>query len=116
MSGWRPWRKSRSEAQPGEPAIDTEPMKVTLSSWPRDPLRVEHKVTYAERPAPPPPHTLVIWVEVNNQPVTARLSFPLRPGSFPDSFEMSRYWDFQEIKDRHGHQIVLRFEAQWGYR
>ncbi len=116
MSGWTPWRKSRSEAQPEEPAIDTEPMKVTLDSWPADPIRVEHKVTYAVKPVPPPPHTIVIWLEVNNAPVTPRLSFPLRPGQFADSFEMSRYWDFQEIRERHGHQIVLRFETQWGYR
>ncbi len=108
------WWKS-PEAQPVEPVIDTGPVQLALSSWPRDPIRVEHKVTYAEKPAPKPPHTLVIWLEVNNAAVTPRLTFPLRPGRFPDSFEISRWWDLKEITDRHGHQVVLRFETQWGY-
>lgn len=110
----RLWPWGRSEVQPAEPAIDTEPTQLALTAWPSAAIRVEHRVTYEKKPAPDPPHTLLVWLENGDgSPITGRFSFPLRPGARGDQFELSRYWDLMDLKDRH-QQVILKFEAQWG--
>jgi hypothetical protein len=107
-----PWR--RSALTPAEAAELARPVRLQLEDWPASAITVNHRHTYAERPAPAKirVHTVQIWLEDSQTacPITARMSCPVN-GS--NHIPLGRYWDLLDIKDRHGDGVILRFDFQW---